>query len=57
MEGDEALEGITRHARAGIRRLFKDGKLIPVDQWLRSAVRVTSAWLTTVFSTWRAAAQ
>ena len=33
MEGDEALEGITRHARADIRRLFKDGKLIPVDQW------------------------
>jgi phage terminase small subunit len=33
MDGDEALEGITRHARADIRRLFKDGKLLPVDQW------------------------
>lgn len=33
MDADEALEGITRHARADIRKLFKDGKLIPVDQW------------------------
>ena len=32
MDGDEALEGITRHARADIRKLFKDGKLIPLDQ-------------------------
>lgn len=33
MDGDEALEGITRHARADIGRLFKDGKLLPIDQW------------------------
>ena len=33
MDADEALEGITRHARADIRKLFKDGKLIPVDLW------------------------
>jgi phage terminase small subunit len=33
VDADEALEGITRHARADIRQLFKDGKLIPIDQW------------------------
>lgn len=33
MESDEALEGITRHARADIRKLFKDGKLLPMNQW------------------------
>ena len=33
MDADEALEGITRHARADIRRLFKDGKVLPIDQW------------------------
>ena len=33
MDADEALEGITRHARADIRKVFRDGKLIPVDQW------------------------
>lgn len=33
MDADEALEGITGHARADIRKLFKDGKPIPVDQW------------------------
>jgi hypothetical protein len=33
MEADEALEGITRHARGDIRLLFKDSKLLPIDEW------------------------
>jgi len=33
MDADEALEGITRHARANIRKLFKDGRLLPMNQW------------------------
>lgn len=33
MDADEALEGITRHARADIRQLFKNGELIPIHQW------------------------
>src|SRR5262245_13886680 len=28
MDADEALEAITRYARADIRKLFKDGKLL-----------------------------
>lgn len=33
MDGDEALVGITRHGRGDLRKLFKDGKLLPIDQW------------------------
>ena len=33
MDADEALEGITRHARADIRKLFKDGRLLPINKW------------------------
>lgn len=36
MDGDEAIEGLTRHARRDsndLRRLFKDGKLLPIEQW------------------------
>lgn len=33
MDADEALEGITRHARGDLRKLFKDGKLLPIEQW------------------------
>lgn len=33
MEADEALEGITRLARADPRRLFKDNRLLPIEQW------------------------
>jgi hypothetical protein len=33
MDADEALEGITRHARADIRKLFRDGRLLPINQW------------------------
>jgi phage terminase small subunit len=31
MDADEALEGITRHARADIRKLFKNGRLLPTN--------------------------
>ena len=33
MDGDEALEAITRHARGHIRRLYKDGRLLPISEW------------------------
>lgn len=33
MEADEALQGLTRHARADIRKLFKGGRLLPIEQW------------------------
>lgn len=36
MDGDEALEGLTRHARKDtndLRKLFKNGKLLPIEQW------------------------
>lgn len=33
MEADEALAGITLHARADIRRLFKEGRLLPIADW------------------------
>lgn len=34
MDGDEALEAITRHARADIRRLYgKDSRLLPIAEW------------------------
>lgn len=34
MDGDEALAGITRHARGDIRRLFDtEGHLLPVHAW------------------------
>lgn len=43
MDADEALEGITRHARADIGDIFDDaGKLPPIKQWpkdVRDAVK------------------
>lgn len=33
MEADEALAGITLHARSDIRKLFKGGKLLPIAEW------------------------
>lgn len=33
MDGDEALEGLTRHARGDPRRLFKGNRLLPMDEW------------------------
>jgi phage terminase small subunit len=33
MQADEALEGITKHARGDIRKLFRDGRLLPIAEW------------------------
>lgn len=33
MEADEALQGLTRHGRGDPRKLFKNGRLLPIDQW------------------------
>jgi phage terminase small subunit len=33
MEADEALAGITQHARADIRKLFRGGRLLPIAEW------------------------
>ena len=33
MDADEALEGITRHARGDIRKLFKNNRLLPISEW------------------------
>lgn len=33
MDGDEALEGITRMARGRPQSLFKDGRLLPIADW------------------------
>lgn len=33
MEGDEALEGLTRIGRADIRRLYRNNRLLPISEW------------------------
>lgn len=33
MSADEALAGISQHARGDPRKLFRDGKLLPIAEW------------------------
>lgn len=51
MDGDEALEAITRIARGNPRALFKDNRLLPIDQWPDDALDCVKAIKPTPFGT------
>lgn len=51
MDGDEALEGITRIARADPRRLFRDNRLMPISEWPDDAADCVKALKPTPFGT------
>lgn len=51
MDGDESLESITRIARGDIRRLFKNNRLLPLDEWPDDAADCVKAIKPTPFGT------
>ena len=46
-----ALEGITRHARGDIRKLFKNNRLLPISEWPDDVADCVKAIKPTPFGT------
>ncbi len=51
MDGDEALDAITRIARGNPRALFKNNRLLPIDEWPEDALDCVKAIKPTPFGT------
>lgn len=51
MYGDEALEAITRIARGDPRQLFRNNRLLPIDEWPADALDCVKAIKPTPFGT------